>query len=1781
MKKRESKRKQKRTLAFCLAVLLWTEGTLGSVFAAQETTADNAEISVSAGEGLSASDGAQKLDEDGTPVSDGMETPVPAGNESPTQEEEKTPIESENPAPGEEEKPAEGEKPVPGEDGTPAGSENPASGEEEKPAEGGKPVPGEEEKPAKGEESVLDETEETARESVSGNAANTEEDFLPEQIPGAGEALGEPPLLPENGASMGMMSYGDGVMSTEEQSISLQTPGTVDIIARYKAYPWKLDTTNTYSDQPSAKSPYKAGYLSDESLNNTLNLMNFIRYVAGIPANVTLDGEYTELAQAGALVNCVNKKLTHTPEQPQGFPDALYEKGKEGCGSSNIAYNYGNMAKSLLNGWMYDGDDSNIVAMGHRRWVLNPSMQQTGFGAVGAYSAMYVFDRKGSSITDYVAWPAQNMPVELMNGSGTPWTLSLGSDYQRAEQQQIKVTLKNVSSGKIWTFSEKKADGYFAVNTKGFGMPNCIIFRPNSFSYDETSQFQVTVTGLKDKDGNAATVSYNVDFFSLSDTPKEVESVSLNAEKLHLLLNDTKGKNQGALHAVLTPSNAADKTLTWASLNTAVATVDDNGVVTAKNVGETTVTVTAGNGMQAACAVKVSHYALAGEGITAAPDPADESGVIYRMECELPEAPQGNVKKILVLDGGTPAADQIKWTGENENVVKVDADGVVTPVGVGTATIWADIDNGLVIFSCEVTVTNAELPTMQMWESSVTMNVQEERQLRVYLSPAGTKWENGGGKYIKWKSSDPGKAVFWCRQENGGMWSEEEVIGGNTVTLLALAAGTTTITAEIVDEAGNPAEGIDAAQGRGTASCEVTVQRAAVLPAQADRPCLLALTNTQSTLQEVELPEGWNWKYPDTSLAQFAGQRSKTFPAEYRLAENGQPSEEIQPAEALLPVYFLTLEKISMCVKHSDNDSVPSEVSVLKPGWVSHCYVNYSFEDTLAQFEEKNAELKNNIWYQNNKTGLLKQLDKAITLTSSKPEVVRVEPVKNAEGKTRLTAVALGNAELKAELKLGKKTFRASQKLTVAEHVGAAFEVKGLDIFGKTGGEDSYRYAANLSDFPMAAQGGINSKIRLEMTGVTKLTVKSSNSKVVALKSSTVKPTGTVQFEFPLMVKAAGTAEITVTGDDAAKTSHTLTLVVADARPGLSEETVTVNTWRTAGTDFCLYAGKDETDHFYNITDVSLEDVDKTGTNSQRFNLKGEGAADGSRWNCNITAKADTRTGTYKMQLYVRVGENKAYRLPLTVKVVSTKPKCSVKQKDKLNLFYQDTKSPVIIDTEEEIESVGLTGCNYLVEQSDSEEGYGYYLMPGVGATLNSVKKGNLKIVLKGYKPLEMPFTVKVEKKAIRMSPVAGSVTLYPNSGLTSAGISIKDAEKLPWNDLRIEGFSVAGAKGNYEAKLQQEAKAVLLQGRNLNRAESVRITIQLRSNEWTQPADLICNVKVNMGQPAIALEKKTLQLNANDAYKGYDAVSTAVRWKNGTDVLATQNVRVSVYSDPKDVRARAVVADGGVIFSVEKNGGRYLVKARLNNKTVAQGSYKFIVQAAKDGKIWKTPLTLKVVNTAPDKAVKIAAKGSIDVLDREGSFLTLTPSLKAVNGTFVIPDNLDDREVELTGQDAHLFQAGWSADGKTIELRAKENVALVIKYNYTVTPVLSIRNVNGVTEKIRTAPVRFKVKQGSVKVGAAPKTTLMYSNTYSSVTIDMKADLKGAAAPKIENVTLVTNTDAFTYVYNNEGKGTLTMKRTGHAVKGKRYSLQFRVTFAEQADNVKPVTVKYPVIVK
>ena len=83
----------------------------------------------------------------------------------------------------------------------------------------------------------------------------------------------------------------------------------------------------------------------------------------------------------------------------------------------------------------------------------------------------------------------------------------------------------------------------------------------------------------------------------------KVTIITLNKTETTINVGSTETLSVTAID----PSNATDKTYTWNSDNTAVATVDANGVVTAKAAGSANITATAndGSGVTATCAVTV------------------------------------------------------------------------------------------------------------------------------------------------------------------------------------------------------------------------------------------------------------------------------------------------------------------------------------------------------------------------------------------------------------------------------------------------------------------------------------------------------------------------------------------------------------------------------------------------------------------------------------------------------------------------------------------------------------------------------------------------------------------------------------------------------------------------------------------------------------------------------------------------------------------------------------------------------------------------------------------------------------------------------------------------------------------------------------------------------------------------------------------------------------------------------------------------------------------------
>ena len=306
-------------------------------------------------------------------------------------------------------------------------------------------------------------------------------------------------------------SYG----GERDLNVSYRTPE--DINAFLQSHPVAHDAFSesyefSYSDAPRLSSSYEPGSLSKSDLNSALHLLENIRYIAGLPADLKLSNDYNRMAQAASLVNYSNDSISHYPVFPSNISSKTAKSGIKACAESNLAWDSWqntSLEHSILNVWMKDDSVSNIKALGHRRWILSPEMKRTGFGAVsgsrGTYNTMYVFDFGRKVKTNYqVAWPAQQMPVSYFP-EGTPWSLSLGKVLN---SEKIKVTLTRLSDNKVWNFSKKQADGAFYVNNDGYGQKGCIIFNPKNIGHCKSGdKFIVKVSGVGKE------ISYSVNFF--------------------------------------------------------------------------------------------------------------------------------------------------------------------------------------------------------------------------------------------------------------------------------------------------------------------------------------------------------------------------------------------------------------------------------------------------------------------------------------------------------------------------------------------------------------------------------------------------------------------------------------------------------------------------------------------------------------------------------------------------------------------------------------------------------------------------------------------------------------------------------------------------------------------------------------------------------------------------------------------------------------------------------------------------------------------------------------------------------------------------------------------------------------------------------------------------------------------------------------------------------------------------------------------------------------------
>lgn len=190
------------------------------------------------------------------------------------------------------------------------------------------------------------------------------------------------------------------------------------------------------------------------------------------------------------------------------------------------------------------------------------------------------------------------------------------------------------------------------------------------------------------------------------------------------LSSETKSTYVGKtlqLTPVYSPENASIQGVTWSSSNPAVATVDENGVVTGVKKGSATITAKAvdGSGRNANLSINVLQQP---QSITLKETDVSINMGAYRTLTATVLPSNTNNKKVT-------------WTSSDESVAKVNSSGRVTPVSVGDCTITCQsVDFPEVSATASITV-NQLVTKIAFAEKEVSFDVDTSLQVFWEVSP--------------------------------------------------------------------------------------------------------------------------------------------------------------------------------------------------------------------------------------------------------------------------------------------------------------------------------------------------------------------------------------------------------------------------------------------------------------------------------------------------------------------------------------------------------------------------------------------------------------------------------------------------------------------------------------------------------------------------------------------------------------------------------------------------------------------------------------------------------------------------------------------------------------------------------------------------------------------------------------------------------------------------------------------------------------------------------------
>lgn len=232
------------------------------------------------------------------------------------------------------------------------------------------------------------------------------------------------------------------------------------------------------------------------------------------------------------------------------------------------------------------------------------------------------------------------------------------------------------------------------------------------------------------------------------------------------------------LSANIMPVNATDKTVQWSSDNTRIASVDENGKVTAIGIGTAYITVTTIDGSYTAtCKVMVSSNT---------PTHIPVSGVSLSSDA-LSLNIDDTHRLTVTIKPSNATNIAINWSSSNTKVATVNAYGVVTAVGAGSATIYVRTVDGGYSDSCEVKVVNPDINCTLAIKSPSTTKVNYGDTLVLHADLGETQIPEG-------------YKIEWIVEGTGMSFEPSE--DGLTCKVTSIQNGKVTVVVRIVSEDG-------------------------------------------------------------------------------------------------------------------------------------------------------------------------------------------------------------------------------------------------------------------------------------------------------------------------------------------------------------------------------------------------------------------------------------------------------------------------------------------------------------------------------------------------------------------------------------------------------------------------------------------------------------------------------------------------------------------------------------------------------------------------------------------------------------------------------------------------------------------------------------------------------------------------------------------------------------------------------------------------------------------